>query len=166
MFPNQYVLSGYSCDNVIVSTNTNVIFSTTYTCSILGQNLSVAGILAADSYIANITIIVSNILNPSPAVTTDNFIIQIGNDVSQNQSISSVTLLPTSFSQISATFDSNIVNTTGSLILTLTSANKIVAYSNLIIKFPSSQTWGRQISSSYLLPLSSALVCKGNSAQL
>lgn len=163
MFPNQYVATGYNCDNIIVSTNTNVIFSTTYTCSISGQNLTITGIVTVDSYIANISIIVSNVLNPSPAVTTDNFVIRIGNDVSQNESISSVTLLPTIFSQMSATFDSNIVNTTGSLILTLTSSNKIVGYSNIIIKFPSSLTWSRQISSGYVLALSSTLTCKGTS---
>jgi hypothetical protein len=56
----------------------------TYACAIIGQNLSISGIMATDSYIANISIVVSNVLNPSPAVTTDNFVIQIGNDVSQN----------------------------------------------------------------------------------
>ena len=40
------------------------------------------GAVTADTAIANITVTVSNVLNPYPAVSTSPFIIQIGADVS------------------------------------------------------------------------------------
>lgn len=77
----------------------------------------------------------SNIVNPSVAMTTDKFVIKIGSDISQETYSSDlqVTLVPTPLTQVSATFDPKTVNTTGSLILSLTSQNIIKANSNLVV---------------------------------
>jgi hypothetical protein len=80
--------------------------------------------------------------------------------------LSAVTLLATTYSTISATFDPKTVNTTGSLVLIFTAANVIPLNSDLIITFPSSLTWTRQISPTYLLNLNTIFTCVGLTANV
>lgn len=101
------------------------------------------GLFGSLSYVQSLTIRMQNVQNPSPAITTDNFIVQIGNDVSLNTSVASITLTPTKLSLVNATFDPKTVNTTGNLILTFKSQNIIKAGSNLVVTFPILLVWTR-----------------------
>jgi hypothetical protein len=102
-----------------------------------------------------------NIINPQLAITTDNFVVHIGNDVSANTPMASVIISPTKFSQVNATFDNKTVNSTGSLVVTFASKNTIKSGSSIVIEFPATLQWVRDISASHPLPLNTATTCLG-----
>jgi hypothetical protein len=105
-------------------------------------------------------------MNPSVAITTDNFVMKIGSDYSSNDSYASVTLIPTKFTQVNATFDNRTVNTTGNLIVTFVSQNVIRQNSNFVVTFPAALKWERDISTLHPIPLTGSLVCAGLSTNL
>jgi hypothetical protein len=74
-----------------------------------------------------------NIINPALAITTDNFVVHIGNDVSANTPMASVIISPTKFAYVNATFDNKTVNSTGNLIITFASKNIIKSGSSIVI---------------------------------
>lgn len=65
-------------------------------------------------------------MNPAPALTTGTFVVKIGNDNSQNISgQATVTLEPGTLRSTSVTFNPSVVNTTGSMIVTLLPTNNV-----------------------------------------
>ncbi len=65
-------------------------------------------------------------MNPAPALTTGTFVVKIGNDYSQNISgQATVTLEPGTLQSTSVTFNPSVVNTTGSMIVTLLPTNNV-----------------------------------------
>lgn len=61
-FPTGYNTSyGYACQANNVATP----------CTVSGQNVTLSGLFPSDNYLQNITILITNVLNPSPAFTTD-----------------------------------------------------------------------------------------------
>ena len=58
----------------------------------------------------------TNILNPKPALTTGNFVVQIGSDISANASnLAPVTLTEAAFTSCQINFNPAFVNTTGNM---------------------------------------------------
>ena len=59
-----------------------------FTCSETGavgsMSILIEGAIVSETAISNLTIVISNILNPSPALTTGGFQIEIGNDISND----------------------------------------------------------------------------------
>lgn len=70
-------------------------------------------------------ITISNVKNPWPALTTDSFVVVIGNDISADSSSSSVTLTGDRFASCGITFNPGYVNTTAPMIVSITPANKM-----------------------------------------
>lgn len=66
---------------------------------------------------------INNITNPIPALSTGNFVMQIGNDISQNTTYSSITLTSAVLAQLEVTFSPAIVNTTEAMVFTMTLTN-------------------------------------------
>lgn len=66
---------------------------------------------------------ISNVINPSPALTTQAFKGTIGNDNSNVYYGDLVTLLPGQFESCGITFSPAVVNSTASMILTIDPKN-------------------------------------------
>ena len=103
---------------------------------------------------------VNNIVNPSPAFTTDYFYGTIGSDTTGlGYYASKVDLLPAQFMSCSITFNPSMVNSTGNMIITLVPSNAIAASGSIQVQFPSSLKWTNDISATNLLPISSSMSC-------
>ena len=131
----------------------------TFNFSVTSNNVTITDSITTDTAIANVTINVGNVLNPYPAVTTNPFIIVIGNDISSSSSSSSVTLTAGNFAACSVTFNPATVNTTGAMEVAVTPTNKILQNDYIQIFFPQTLQWSEDISLSHSLPLGSALSC-------
>jgi hypothetical protein len=72
----------------------DVIVTNNISLSLSGkQTLVISNVIQTNLAISNLTIILDNVLNPSPAITTGSFVIQIGNDLSSNLTgVATVTL--------------------------------------------------------------------------
>lgn len=78
--------------------------------------MTISGAILSDSAISSVNLELSNVLNPSPALTTGTFVVQIGNDLSANQSGSAViTLEEDSFTNCVVSFSPTIVNSTADM---------------------------------------------------
>jgi hypothetical protein len=47
-------------------------------CTVVGMNVTITGLFPVDTYLQNITIIITNVLNPSPAFVTAEFLGYVG----------------------------------------------------------------------------------------
>ena len=160
-FPNTYTLSTVSCS---VSINGGTPFTPT-SCSVSGFKVIVSGIVTSSTYVANLVLWVSNILNPSPAFVTDYFYGTIGSDVSGAGSYaSSMVLQPGTFSSCYITFNPNIVNSTSDMILTIVPANPISSAGSIRVQFPASRRWTNDLSTTNNLPLSASMSCSNKSS--
>lgn len=77
-FPNTYTLTSVSCT---LSINGGTQFTPT-SCTISGYKVIAAGVVSTNTYITSVVWYISNIINPSPAITTEFFYGSIGGDVS------------------------------------------------------------------------------------
>lgn len=87
-FPQAYTLSSVTCSISVDSGNW-----VTPSCSVVGQVVVVSNFLTASTPIGKVTLAVSNILNPTPAITTDYFTGSIGSDTSGPGLFSSTVIL-------------------------------------------------------------------------
>jgi hypothetical protein len=76
-FPAPYVLSSVTC---IASVNSGNQFNPA--CGVSGNSVVISNIVSTNTAIAKISVWISNILNPSPAIVTDYFTGTIGTDTS------------------------------------------------------------------------------------
>jgi hypothetical protein len=129
-------------------------------CITSGYKVIASGIVNTNTFISSIILWVHNILNPSPAFTTDNFYGTIGSDSTGIGFYASVvTLEPAQFLSCSITFSPNIVNSTGNMILTMVPTNAIPSTGSIQVQFPSSLRWTNDLSSTNFLPISSSMAC-------
>lgn len=154
-FPSQYALSSPNVSSLLI----NDASISSFTFNVSSNNITITNVIGNNSAIANVTITVDNILNPYPAITTNPFIIVIGNDVSASSTSSSITLTPGTFVACSVSFSPSTVNTTGAMVVSLTPKNKILGNNSIVITFPPSLQWSQDISTSHSLPIGSALTC-------
>ena len=80
-FPSQYTLSAPTC----VSVTINSITVSGFTCSVTGNTITVDGVFTniANLSINNAELVIGNVVNPTPAVFTGEFIGTIGDNVAQ-----------------------------------------------------------------------------------
>lgn len=105
----------------------------------------------------------SGILNPMPAINTSPFILYIGNDNSANDSFSAVSLTPADLTAITITFSPAYVNTTGSMHINFQPTNPLPAGSTIVVEFPFSITWARDVNQAHQLPIDGTLSCSAHS---
>ena len=112
---------------------------------------------------ANVVVVISNVLNPSPAITATGFTGKIGLDTSDPAGTQGVTLTAGFFSSCSVTFNPTTVsNPTSTMVVSITPTNTLSPASTIQMRFPTS-TWANDISNT-LLPISSSMACTNESA--
>lgn len=165
-FPVEFIFSGNeSCDLVLIGGNMPNTFS--FVSNPGNRTITVSGAIDTAQYISDVTLVISNVLNPSPALTTSAFLASVGFDNSANDPFAAVTLTPGAFSQPMATFSPSTANTTGNLIITVTSANKMPIGSAFTVTFPSSLSWAEDVAgSTHRLPLGSTMSCSSLSSSI
>jgi hypothetical protein len=111
-FPAQYNLTTFVpvCTSLLINDSPITGFST----AITANNFTISNAILANYAIANVTIVCSNVLNPYPAITTDPFVIIIGQDSSSSST--TVTLNP-ALQKCNITFSPAYVNTTGAMVI-------------------------------------------------
>lgn len=77
-FPNTYSLTTVSC---LVTVDTGAEISPS-SCTVTGNQVTAAGIVNTDTFIATVIFKIGNVVNPSPAILTDYFTGTIGSDTS------------------------------------------------------------------------------------
>jgi hypothetical protein len=152
MFPSQYNLTKTvpSCSSLVINDNPVAGYST----SISANNVTISNAVPSALAIANVTVVCSNVTNPYPAITTDPFVIVIGQDVSANST--TVTLTPASFQVCNVSFSPAFVNTTGAMVLYLKPQNDISNNGYVAVQFPSNLQWAQDVSTSHSLPIASS----------
>jgi len=175
-FPNDYTLTGTeTCDSLQINSNTP-INNCTITISISNKTITISNAIPSIIAISSVTVVLNNVMNPYPAVTTSPFVCTIGVDTSLNDLSASLTIIPASFTTCAITFANQTVNTTSNMIVNLTTKNQITSNGEIRIKFPSTLRWTREASLTNLLPLNSiscnslsstvntGVICSGNSS--
>lgn len=78
------------------------------------QNLTITDMFPTDSALSGLTIVINNVLNPSPAIQTSSFLGFIGNDytISNSLDVDLVVLQPATFASCGITFSPAFVNKT------------------------------------------------------
>ena len=143
---------------VLISSNTPNTY--TYSVSTSNRSITVSGAIDTAQYISDVTLIISNVVNPSPAGTTSPFLATIGIDYSAYDPFAALSLTPAIFTQCYLTFSPSIVNTTANLIVSLMLTNSIPAGGSILVSFPTSLSWIEDIAASTRkLVLSGSLVC-------
>jgi hypothetical protein len=85
----------------------------THACSPSGNLITITGLFSTNTVVYNLTLWVTNILNPSPAITTSAFVGSIGTDNAvTNNGYSVVILQPGAFASCLMTFNPGYVNRT------------------------------------------------------
>lgn len=137
-----------------------------FTCNIdiANKKITFDGAITTNQYISDVTLIISNVLNPFPAITTSPFLVTIGSDYSANDPFAAVSLTPNQFTSTLITFNPSIVNTTSSMVITLTTTNRLPIGSNIIIKFPYNLQWAEDVSTNHQLQLVPGMSCSSLSA--
>jgi hypothetical protein len=169
-FPQQYSLSPSNVGNPITLLNIYVDYvDVTINATLVivdNKTLVIKGAISSASYISSVTFTISNIMNPSPAKTSDTFVVTIGNDKSSlGGSANSVISLSTDvFKSCQANFSPAYTNTTGKMILTISPKNPIPMNGSVIIGFPTNLLWSEDVSSINTLPLDKVTNCTTNSS--
>lgn len=132
-------LTGVSCDSILVNFNAAVGF----TCTLNGNTLTVSGLFNGNDNISEVDLFLSNIRNPSSALTTSPFVGTIGSDVSGSSSGATLTYTAANLAILTASFASGIVNRTSDLIFTLTTGQPIPSDGAITIRFPGTLLWAR-----------------------
>lgn len=109
--------------------------------TITSNTVNIFGLFTAQTIVYNVTLILTNILNPSPAITTEAFSGTIGSDYAQPINLQSVVVLqPAQFESCYMTFNPYYVNRTSAMIITI-KTKTLTPYNGIIqIVFPSN-TW-------------------------
>lgn len=162
-FPNTYTLSSVTCS---VSVNGGTPF-TPSTCTISGFKVVATGIVTSNTFVASLVLWVSNIINPSPAITTDYFYGTIGSDTTgPGYFASSLQLDPGTFLNCYITFSPTTVNSTADAILTLVPKNAIGSAGSVKVQFPAARRWTNDISITNMLPIATSMSCSNKSANV
>lgn len=162
-FPPEYLtLTGssqtLSCDYVII--NGQIAFGPfpiLQAGSPASLVIKVTGVISTDTAISDIILNINGIQNPSPALTTGFFIIQMGVDYSASST--TVTFQPAQLSACAITFNPAIVNTTGNMITNITVLNPLPRNGSIVVKFPASLRWTYDLSFNHPLPVIGTLSC-------
>lgn len=103
----------------------------------------VANAYPTASYPQNITVNVSGVLNPTPAVTTDEFLASVGNDavLPGASNLGHVELTPAEFKNCTLTFSPGNVNKTGNMVVGVVPRNGVPVGGYLEIEFPIVGYW-------------------------
>jgi hypothetical protein len=76
--------------------------------------------------VSNVTLVIQNIKNPSPAITTDAFFGYIGSDYAEPNYLQSVVILqPAQFQSCYMSFNPEYVNRTSAMIFTIVAKTQI-----------------------------------------
>lgn len=75
-----------------ISINSGTPF-TPSNCQVSGNKVIASGVVTSNTYIANLILWVSNVINPSPAISTDYFYGTIGGDSSGPGTFASTAIL-------------------------------------------------------------------------
>lgn len=162
-FPNTYSLTSVNCT---VSVNGNIPLTPT-SCTVSGQKVIATGVVSTNTYISSLVFYISNILNPSPAITTAEFYGTIGSDTSGTGIFSSTVVLTAStFINCYITFSPNTVNSTSAMVLTLVPQNAIPSGGSVTVQFPTNRRWTNDISTTNFIPINSAMSCSSQSSVL
>lgn len=160
-FPSPFVLSTVSC---IISINSGNQFAPP-SCSVLGNAVVISNFVTSNTVVARVSVWISNILNPSPAIITDYFTGTIGSDVSgSGYFASNVILEPGIFTSCYSTFNPTTVNSTSNMIITLQPNNQIHSTGYIVIKFPATRRWANDISTTNFMPIASSMSCSNRSS--
>lgn len=133
-FPQGYNTSyGYSCQ----------VGGITYSCSASGQNITITGIFSQATAIDTLSVVISNVLNPTPALTTTDFLCYLGNDYTTESATgyASVTLQAGALKDCSVSFNPTTVNKTAAMRIYATPTNSIGLSSSVVVTFPSLGYW-------------------------
>lgn len=160
-FPTAYTLTTVTC-TVSVNGGTQ---TTPSSCTVSGKIVIATGVVNTNTFISTLVLYINNILNPSPAITTDYFYGTIGSDVSGTGTYAStVVLQPGSFQSCYITFSPNIVNSTSAMMLTIVPRNTIGSSGSIFIQFPASRRWTNDISNTNYMPITSSMSCSNQSS--
>lgn len=118
--------------------------------------------------VTTLSVVVSNVLNPVPAVLTDEFVITIGVDVSDTgYGISAVQLESDNFTACSVTYTPTSVNRANSaMLISATPLNTIPSTGYIVITLPNQNAWSYDISSNTFPLSSSSLTCTNTTSVL
>lgn len=154
-FPPVYNTSyGYNClvDNVI------------YSCSNVGQLIVITGYFTTDIAVSTMTIVINNVLNPSPASLTAEFIVTMGDDSSDvsTNNFAAVQLQSDNFTSCSITFSPNVLNRTNiAMTIRASPQNPIPSTGSIVITYPSTNKWFYDLANQ-AFPTSSATCTNGS----
>jgi hypothetical protein len=132
---------------------------------VLGQSVIIPNIVAVDSFLQNVTVTISNIMNPSPAITTGEILATIGNDYVKagTGNLGMVTLTPANF-DCTIAFSPAFVNRTSSMVFQITPTNTIPATGYLVVKFPIVGFWQNDLAmTNQTFRLNSSMSCSNRS---
>lgn len=116
--------------------NGGVVSFPTYT--ITSNTITITGLFLNQTIVYNITLILTNMLNPSPAITTDAFTGTIGGDYAEPQYLRSVVVLqPAQFQSCYMTFNPSYVNRTSAMVVKINTTTLIPSNGIIQIVFPS-----------------------------
>lgn len=112
------------------------------------------------------TIVIDNVLNPSPAVLTDEFVVTIGPDTTASSAYATVQLNSDNFTFCSITFSPNSLNKSNSImIVSAKPQNPIPSTGYLIVTYPSTGYWTYDLALQQF-PTSNATCSNGTSVSL
>ncbi len=144
-FPAQY---NHLTAGAFTCTSSNAV-----TCSLTGSEMTVTGMFPSASTPTSYSVTIQGIRNPSPALTTDSFTMQVRDGstvVDFSQPSQRLVLSPGAFQSCSATFNPSTVSTRGSLVLALDPTNEIPTSGYIQVTF-SSGSWANDPGSNSIL---------------
>jgi ethanolamine utilization microcompartment shell protein EutS len=142
----------------------NALVTDAYTCVEGGSSgahtLTISGSITSATAIENMVVGLQDVLNPVPALTTDTFVVKIGQDLSTNTTgAATLTLEKADLTSCSITFNPAAVNTTGDMEVYVGINNQIPKNGWLEVKFPPTLQWQHDISTNHQLPIGGTLTC-------
>ena len=108
-----------------------------------GQTLIIPNLFPTDTALKDMTVVVNNVRNPTPATTTAEFMATIGNDftVASSNPNAVVILMPANFQNCSISFSPGNVNRNASMVVTGIPTNAIPANGTIMVTFPNAGSW-------------------------
>jgi hypothetical protein len=96
--------------------------------------ITVNNLFATQSIVSTVTLIIKNLRNPSPAITTDAFFGYIGLDYAEPIFLKSIVVLqPAQFQSCHMTFNPRFVNKTSAMVFTIVARTQIPLDGGLLI---------------------------------
>ena len=161
-FPSDFTLSAPTCVSVTVSSVAVSGFGCNY---VSGHTITLTNVFAslADPYVYDVVLVIGNVLNPVPAVTTGEFSGTIGSDTAVPAGSAYIALSPGEFDSCSVTFNTAIVNQTSTMVITVDPKHTLSTSASIVVALPSSRRWTNDISTTNTLPLYSSMTCTSSS---